>query len=315
MFRLMIAFVFVNILSVSLGDVPLDFQVLIQRDRTQQLRIGGVFYSSEENNARLVAPWLQSYDCGNVTRTNDFFITIRDLNDTRATFDVTDMVQTYGETSTLTGFCIGYESALSRSIESTIYMKDAGRELLVFRPTNPREFAESGAIIYTRIIGNGQAFVRTTTSPTGANISSLTTVVFGINGNVVSSIAEETFYALNQTIRAAGGRLRNRLSPRLTAPQTTDVFFDNCYENLINVLPTITYVLSNEPLMNSPATSRIVFYPEDYFVQTRDPNICTLLVDAARPGYPLALTDRFLTLIGGIHFDYANRRIGFFDPI
>ena len=298
-------------------DITRDVQVPLRRDDSNTLRVRG-YFGPAEGIIRPISPWLRSYDCDASNRTNEFLLTVHGYNGARATFDVSDMVTTFGDSSTLMGLCIGYDSGIARGTDSTIYINYEGHETLVFGPTTPYEFAADEQIAYTRIQpGAHVVYARSTTVLVDGTVPQTTrfhTMAFSINDNAVSTVSEETFASLNRTIHEAGGRLQARILPRITR-RWSEVYLENCYENLMNILPAINYFLSDEERVDGIPTSRLVFYPEDYVINSENPNVCKLLIDAVIPGSPLVLTDRLIGRIGGIHFDYDNRRIGFFDPI
>jgi hypothetical protein len=88
----------------------------------------------------------------------------------------------------------------------------------------------------------------------------------------------------------------------------------NCFERLVDVLPNLEYRLHNDAEI--PSTTKIVVIPEDYLTRTQDPNVCILEIECIQSFVdPLNLSDKIIRRIGGIHFDYAQNRIGVFDSI
>ena len=60
-------------------DITRDVQVPLRRDNSNTLRVRGYFGSIEEN-PRPVSPWLRSYDCGASNRTNEFLLTLKEID-------------------------------------------------------------------------------------------------------------------------------------------------------------------------------------------------------------------------------------------
>ncbi len=89
----------------------------------------------------------------------------------------------------------------------------------------------------------------------------------------------------------------------------------DCYNRLVNELPDVRFSLVSGP--NTDVMTDLVFVPEDFIMQTADSELCILVLCPIdnRNRTDLHLTNRLLRHLGGIHLDYQERRVGFFDPV
>ncbi len=85
---------------------------------------------------------------------------------------------------------------------------------------------------------------------------------------------------------------------------------DDCYDRIITQLPSLRYSLDS-----ADGLTGLEFGPEDYIERSGNSSICFLELNPVTERVDLQITNRLLRKLGGIHFDYANNRLGFFDPI
>lgn len=310
----MFSLLFCSWLSSAVADIPENFRVALQRDSSSQIRVRGIFNRANATST-VVRPWIKSIGCGQRNRFGEHSLTLEGHDGTRANIDVTDMVSTVGNFRTLMGVCIGFDSALSRSVESVMYVNSPeGGEALIFRPTNgTNQVALSGEISYVNIQRNALVYGRTMAGPLGGVVSNeVSQVVFSMNGNLQSTVQNVTFTAIIASIESIGGRVEN--TERMWRIHN----LNNCYDRLLARLPTLHYLFTNHEDPSQQATTRIDLYPEDYLIQKESLDrgvVCELKIIAETSFFPLIISEHFIRRIGGIHFDYANRRIGMFDPL
>jgi len=91
------------------------------------------------------------------------------------------------------------------------------------------------------------------------------------------------------------------------------IFGTDCYNRLVNELPDLRFSLLSGP--NADVMTDLVFVPEDFIMQTVDSGFCSLLLSHNGYDTDLHLTNRLLRHLGGLHLDYQERRIGFFDAL
>jgi len=293
------------------GGVPQNFHVILQRDEYNMLRLDGVLGPGSAQ----VRPYLVVRDCGDLDRFGPETFTIHN-DDNYAVVDVSDIIEDLGRLAIV---CIGYRAAMTRSVESVVWMSSAvGVESLIFRPSNVSTLAHDNTIVYTNVqeydFVYGVSAVNGMNSSTAArNLDSLGTVTIDPTDNRMSYVSGEVFEELGQAIADAGSMInyRNR-QYELHLEEGV-----NCLEHFIGALPNLHYILSNEQNLLAGGTE-LVFYPDDYIVQSEQTNVCFLNVHPALPavlGDGLRITGPLLRRLGGIHFDYANRRIGVFEPV
>jgi len=314
----MFLLLFCCLLSSAVADIPENFRVALQRDSSSQIRVPGIFNRANATST-VVRPWIKSYGCGQRLSFGEHSLTLEGTDGTRANIDVTDMVSTVGSFGTLMGVCIGFNSALARSVESVVYINSPeSGESLIFRPTNiSSRFASYGDVSYVSIHRNAFVYGRTTANLPGlaaplAGVSNeMSQVVFVMNGNLPSTVQNVTFTSIIASIESISGRVEETDDGVWRIHNLT-----NCYDRLVNVLPNIQYFFGNYQYTQIPARIGLVFYPEDYLiVSARGNDVCELKIAPVEPGHAMSINDHLIRRIGGIHFDYANARIGIFDPL
>jgi len=208
-------------------------------------------------------------------------------------------------------FSLNYQASFTRHVESIAYTcSPDGNESLIFRPTNMTPVAALGQVSYTNVHDN--SFVIAGTRFGNGAVHHNSDLIFSLGFNTVSTLPQDTFDELLASISAVNGvRVERRGAHR-------EVYLANCYQQLAHTLPNLEYVLYDdwENMYSREATTRIVIYPFDYLSPTSDPDRCLLEVNSARfADEPLVIGHQLISRIGGLHFDYANRRIGIFDPL
>lgn len=301
----------------SFANIPQNFRVELFRDVTSQLRVRGIFNWENQPATRVVTPWIQSHGCGLVNQFGEHSLSLEGHDGARANVDVTDMVPTTMSFQPPMGFCISFNAALTRSIESILYINSDENESLIFRPRDVDRFSLFNQIAYTNIDHRGSGYGRTLASQTVNGLivgesNEVDRLVFAINGHGPSTVHQVTFATIVASIESTGARIRE-------SNDGLEVHgLSNCYEQLLTRLPRLHYLLSDHQDPNAPATTRLVFHPEDYLVARESDDtvdVCDVNIGTDQPGTPLILSEHFIRRLGGVHFDYANRRIGFFDPL
>jgi hypothetical protein len=330
-----------NVISVLLHvvvGVPPDFEVPLYRDhRRTELRIfghlqpprGGGGMMRSLNGCLRILSNNRERDSSTSTLSGYTFrvqgaSSLVDNNEVvaiSACFDVSDSVT---DGVIIDGFDIGFGSHISQTTDSILYTKspDTNRRLLIFNPTDPHRHAYEGIISYTE-----------TTRPSGLLLSRTSLVL--PNGTVLATTAQyqpiavaihdssdiirvpdEIFVSLRQFLNANSAELRMRYGYyRVLRP--------NCFASLVDVLPSINIDLlmdSNHLLDETMVSTRLVLEPRDYLFPSLDhEDVCSFDIQPIAGGpstdHQWSLNLFMLERIGGIHFDYQNNRIGFFDPM
>ena len=296
------------LISTTVADIPENFQVSLFRDAHFQLLVSGTLFLRGDNETRVVNTSV-STRCGMLNMYGEHFLSLKGQGGIRAMVDVTD---TFWESSILVqSLCLGHRSALSRSVESVAYINSLGNESLIFRPSNISELSLFGDIAYTEMdpldtttLGRTSASDSGDLSVTG-DPNEIDQLIFAIHSLSPSTIQPRTFVQLQSSIRSTDALIQSR------EDGVSEIRLPNCYEHLLSVLPDLNYHLIND---RTP-TTRITFSPAEYLIATSDNDVCELQVAPADYYSPLQLSGHLIRRIGGIHFDYANRRIGIFDPL
>ena len=303
----------VSAISASYCEVPNDFQIRLDRDRTDLLRVRA-YFQREDGQTRYIRPWLKSTNCGSENRNGRHSLVFNGANNTRAHLDISDMVMYMEGHYSVMGLCISYRAALTRSVDSILYLSQTdGHENLVLNPASPGNYSATGSIEYTNIrTRDGIINVRVMASdpsddsvPINAPIDDL---IFAINGGSMSTISQESYSIIQRAIGGLGGHIRS-------SSIQSEVYLDNCYNRLIQGLPAIHIFLHDSPNPTDAASTRLIIYPQDYISPTEVSHVCKIHVEGAHPNEALVLTNHLIQTIGGVHFDYTNERIGLFDPI
>ena len=234
--------------------------------------------------------------------TNEQFVTLQSVVDTPVVRDHNYKV-----------ICIGLNGRLGDIIPSAIYIStDSTGESLILSPTDPNEYAYNRAIFYTHVhqrrfiygsmsIGDGEdaavsqggrrRFRRLSLNFSPVNLSF-----------IPSDIYDEFMHQLR------------RVGASVSIYHSRYIRFDNCYDELVPLLPNIKFRLAHDSdgLVES---GEIVLTAADYLERMANPYTCKLMVARAHEDSSIGLYDALIRKIGGIHFDYSNNRIGFFDPL
>ena len=293
--------------SLVFGDSPYDFQIVLERDISDTLRVNGV-YGPDSTDVR---PWISVHHCGDLNLRGLGTLELHN-DDIYTVIDVSDMVEPTGG---LRGVCIGYQTALARSVESLVYINSVvGIESFIFRPSNVSTLAVDNAIGYIDVQGNDFVYGVATFDgvvDSSANNYTLSAVRIDPADNALSTVSIDMFRTLAIPIEAAGGA-------RISFDGQPLVHFNegsNCLEILVQILPNLHYIFSNEA-HSFVGGAEIVFSPEDYISQSYRPNVCSMkIAPATSPEGGLRISGTLARRLGGIHFDYENHRIGVFDPI
>ena len=295
-----------------------NVRVPIIRDAYSQLRLPAIYNRGNGLDSVEAYPLIWSQPCGMADEWGEYYITVGEGR-SRVALDVTDMVSSYGDT--LLGplyFCMGFNAALTRSVESLLYINSAGVDgSLIFSPSNASSYSQFGVISYTNVDRTGYVFGRTMASlalnGSLVGVSYQTNrVIFQINADGPSTVHAVTFVSVIAAVESLGARIQR------TGSGLQIDGLSNCYDRLLPTLPTLHYLFTNHDDPSQQATTQIDLYPEDYLIQTesRDGGVaCELKIIAETSHYPLIISEHLIRRIGGIHFDYANRRLGVFDPL
>jgi len=92
------------------------------------------------------------------------------------------------------------------------------------------------------------------------------------------------------------------------------IHLNDCYHQLVPQLPNL--IVRFQDGIDRARLPQLVLTPEDYLKRTNRPDRCVVFIGPVTAHDPVPIiSHRLLSRIGGIHIDYTNRRIGFFDPI
>jgi len=298
----------VLIVSHSLvgGIVPQDFQVELEQDEFDVLRVHGFFGGSPVPSR----PSISVRDCGDLELVGMYTFQMVNRDHDYAVLDVTDTVMLTGR---LLSLCIGYNAALTRTIGSIVYMRSsAGMESIILRPSNVSELAYDNQIGYTNVQQNDFVYGKSivggmTTALIDSSITSLDILRIDPTRNDLSCVSEDVFWLLINATIAAGGN-PTRLVRRWQIRYDEGI---DCLERLVGRIPNLHFILSNDE-HSLAGGLELVFHPDDYITASDSPNICNLNL---RTGGSLLISGLLARRLGGIHFDYAGSRIGLFDPL
>lgn len=210
--------------------------------------------------------------------------------------------------------CVHSETALMRSVNSIAYTRSSnGSESLIFRPTDVTNLAAYGEVSYTNIHIDDQVFAAAKFGD--SRVSPIHPLQIYLGYSVRSIVPMNTYLEVSRVISEVEGIRVQRNGGYIYS----SILLENCYERLVDALPNLEYHFFNNAgnFDESLATTKIVFTPSDYLRPTDDPDHCLLEIEGAESSsdqQSLTLSDHLLARIGGIHFDYVNRRIGIFDP-
>jgi hypothetical protein len=209
---------------------------------------------------------------------------------------------------------LSYGAIYTISVNSIAYRcTSEGQESLTLNPTDISAIAAFGDVSYTRIHENQYAFALTRASGEMNLPYQWSPLEFRFGEVTPSLITNESFSVLERIILTEGGSLIN--GP--LGAEMPYIRLEACYDRLTQVFPNLEFILANENASDPSAlTTQIVFSPEDYLTTTTETNVCVLQVDSvAYRGARLSLTDHLIRRISGIHFDFANSRVGCFDAL
>ena len=297
-------------IQLLMADVPQNFRVTLERDVSSILCIPGHFRVGPFDwESTIQASIVMDDNSGQPDGFGEgtYFVVEEDViaGDRRqALLDVSNM----GRNGI--PFSLSYNATMTRDVDSIIYLNSPdGSESLIMNPTNVTWFADSESISYARMQRDNFVYASTRLSTMNGNDTHLAPLAIRLNDQHGSKVSANTFLFLTSAIRSHGG------SPRVASVGGWEIHLENCYDRLIPVLPDLLYFLSSDSDNSSSNGIQIVFRPDDYLRRSDDSRVCNLDVDYDRNGMSLSLSDRLIRQIGGMHLDYSNSRIGFFDPL
>jgi hypothetical protein len=312
----MFLFLAIAVHSVMAANVPRNFRVRLERDVDSILRIRGNLMLDNVVGASTIRPRVMMDECGGLPDwlwvEGALFVVDEDgiaSGNRQAFIDVSDMVSTVAGTGTMMAFSLIYHATMTRNVDSIIYLHSTdGSESLIMNPTDVTQFAYSESISYAHMQRGSFVYARTRCSTMNEIDTQMAPLSIRLNDQDGSKVSADTFAFLTLAIRSHGAQLREASLGRW------EIHLENCYDRLIPVLPDLSYILSSDRRSTSNGF-QIVLRPNDYLRRSDDSRVCNLDVDIDRDGMSLSLSDRLLRQIGGIHLDYINSRIGFFDPL
>lgn len=285
------------------ASVTIDGDFII---RSNVLSLSSLSFTEGVDFHRIpMRPEVQASGCGNSTIQNEyFFVPAATPND--VFLDVSDMVR--GSDRRLYSICLSFESSLSRTLDSVIYLvrPHTENQILILNPSNVAQYALDGIISYAPV-GPGSRLV----ARVGFEASSEHQQIFSTTRDVVidqlgyyaTGIPRDQLEHIQNIIRSTNG---------LTLRSSNHAFGYNCYHRLLSLLPTLYFRLLS--LDGTEVVADIVFTPEDYLQDSpSSPDHAFLSLYAVDDASPVMLSGELLSKLGGFHFDYTNNRIGFFD--
>ena len=288
---------FVLVISASSSAIPRDTLIPLIEERWT-VRIGGHLEPDIFNRGH-INPFVQ-FDCDG----NGYYNTTVSFvpDNTNIRFDVSDQ---FGGSS-FYGVCLSYRSRLSQEIDSIIYRSDGRAASMILDPTNAIGLARDGIISYAQVIVDTKVRGRVSISNMTSDVFTLIKIVPDMKS--FSTIPVVEFRALQARIREIGMTIYSSRNGWM-------IRGNDCYNQLLDQLPNLCYSLVSGP--NNNVTTDLVFVPEDFIAQTDDTSGCILELNPFddRQHTELHLTNKLLRHLGGIHLDYANNRVGFFDPV
>jgi len=301
--------------TANTSRTPNDFEVSLFRDEANTLRLIG--NPSPTERERLLNPQIVSFLDDTPTRPNLFsfgFDGVRLLNERRQQtvwLHVTDNLVTPETGShSLRRLCIGFGSRMSQHMDSLIYRNVGWGESLIFQPAEPEIYALDRAIayaqVYERSFVHAYAYIDEDDAPQEGD--SYLRLTLRLNDHQLSKIPDFVYdFLMNMIIQDTEGFI---------VPSSTGaiIILANCYERLVGFLPDIKFGIANDR-EGVEVVANILFQSSDYIERTDSDNRCRLLIDRSISGLDISLTDHLLKRVGGLHFDYTNSRIGFFDPL
>lgn len=284
------------------ANIPHSFRIMLERDTSDDLRLTGVMYPEGRMRPRVTLS-----DSPRLGGFGQRMLELQGTENTRASVDVSDMIS-FEAPDSLQEFNIGYDTTLARSVDSIVYLNSPqGNQALILRPSNVIELARDGFVQYSNVQEGGFLLGKSMFST--MNISDAGP--FGVaridpTDTSTSTVSPEAFQFLSRAIRASGGFLYD-------LPGRWEVHVANrlpC-RGLQARLPNLHFVFANEADAVH-GNAQIVFTPNDYLVQTHVEGVCILDI---KPGRDIRVSGFLARMTGGIHFDYANHRLGIFDPL
>jgi hypothetical protein len=256
---------------VITGMSPMGFRVRIARDVSSHIRITGEL--DHEGFQRTVSPWVLSTGCGHDRNHHDYYLNLvgesAATKPDRAFFDVSDMMMTMGQTSSILGLCIGFGSKLSETVESVLYIRD---QYLVFNPVHP---IPHQPVFYAPVMDNRGHLLATTSLNPPANhlpakpgpLPMRDPLAVDVHESGVSLISDTVFAALVVHIRSLGFTVTsqggNGGGYLVRGHDQQDV---NCFSELVDRLPNLYFTFADPDNPQLPHIIFRIFGPRDYFV-------------------------------------------------
>jgi hypothetical protein len=298
--------------SVFGTSVPNDTRINLVRTR-HMVQIDGhilrpsVVTASDRIESRT---WLRYTNCGNVNSENGlvFFAPSSSSSSSNILLDVSDMLR---GGAWLWGLCLSYQSALSRSMNSVLYLAhpetDSG-PALILEPLNVSQYAQDGIISYAHVFHEGKIRARVGFESPEQLSSTHEVIVNPFDDSAVSVPLDQLQNIVNIIESIEGLTIEG-----WNIDGSKEVRGHDCYNLLVTSLPNLHIGLVSED--GHQVVADLIFSPDDYVSQsTRINEQCWIhLYSPRRYIGHLVLTDLLLRKLGGFHFDYANNRIGFFD--
>jgi hypothetical protein len=141
------------------------------------------------------------------------------------------------------------------------------------------------------------------------NSTYLLPLVLDMHETGLSTIPRGLMWSLLRIIRSNGATIE-------AGPGNFRISIFQGYEYLVNQLPDLHIGIYDQTGSEPILVTDLVLTPRDYLRPSLTSNReCELFLGAIPDNQPMTISAFLIDKIGGIHFDYARHRIGFFDPL
>ena len=298
------------VLTCLRAEIPTDVTIPLIRSSDDKWCIRGTIEFPLQRS-HVCAP-IKSSECGGFDVYDLFRLQVPGTSHGPLPLDVSDMTRIGESDFELQGVCLGFQSTLAHRLNSVIYQnQDEVGTQVILNAVDPFQYAIAGEIVYANLTSPLARYGSTLVASDGidTNAYHFTNVSIVLNDESPSTISDSTHARLVEIIASNGGALLH------SSVAGSILRADNCYDRFISLLPNIHYMIANDVDGTMVIVADLVFTPEDYMERTPSGSLCRIRLHRNISGHYLRLTDHLLRKIGGIHFDYANGRIGFFDPL
>ena len=292
--------------------VPHDFSIPLLR-QVSDLVVEGLlqstgFHRIGVDTVRRVS--IRSSNCGSPVPQSRFRFTGTVINGAHTESVNLDVIDMRPRSPEYKSICIGFTGRLGEHIDSLIYTSTDSGESIILSPQDPERYAFERHIFYAAIHREQMVYASMSISDEPDQMTRhprFTLMSLHVNQRDRSIIAPHIYDRLARRLRDLGASL-------ILGGPDGDIRFDNCYERLVPVLPDIVYRFAHDA-GGDFVSGELVFSPADYLEPRSDPHGCNIHFSRGRECESITLMDDLLRKVGGIHFDYRNNRIGFFDPL